>query len=103
MVTMRQNILEIYQRLILTVAHHMCMYVTFIYTVLQFAAFAFVIEFQLQLITYQVHVCLTGGNGYINDYPAGRLLRDAKLIEIGAGTSEIRRLIIGRTINSHYR
>lgn len=39
--------------------------------------------------------CL-GGNGYINDYPAGRLLRDAKLYEIGAGTSEIRRMLIGR-------
>ncbi|KAI9138117.1 acyl-CoA dehydrogenase/oxidase [Paraphysoderma sedebokerense] len=37
-----------------------------------------------------------GGNGYINDYPTGRLLRDAKLYEIGAGTSEIRRMIIGR-------
>jgi isovaleryl-CoA dehydrogenase len=39
-----------------------------------------------------------GGNGYINDYPSGRLLRDAKLYEIGAGTSEIRRLLIGRTL-----
>ncbi len=39
-----------------------------------------------------------GGNGYINDYPTGRLLRDAKLYEIGAGTSEIRRLLIGREI-----
>ena len=39
--------------------------------------------------------CL-GGNGYINDYPTGRLLRDAKLYEIGAGTSEIRRMLIGR-------
>jgi isovaleryl-CoA dehydrogenase len=39
---------------------------------------------------------LLGGNGYINDYPAGRLLRDAKLYEIGAGTSEIRRWLIGR-------
>jgi isovaleryl-CoA dehydrogenase len=37
-----------------------------------------------------------GGNGYINDYPTGRLLRDAKLMEIGAGTSEIRRMLIGR-------
>jgi isovaleryl-CoA dehydrogenase len=43
-----------------------------------------------------------GGNGYINDYPTGRLLRDAKLYEIGAGTSEIRRLLIGRAINSEY-
>jgi isovaleryl-CoA dehydrogenase len=41
---------------------------------------------------------ILGGNGYINDYPAGRLLRDAKLYEIGAGTSEIRRLLIGREI-----
>ncbi len=41
--------------------------------------------------------CL-GGNGYINDYPTGRLLRDAKLYEIGAGTSEIRRLLIGREL-----
>jgi isovaleryl-CoA dehydrogenase len=39
---------------------------------------------------------LLGGNGYINEYPAGRLLRDAKLYEIGAGTSEIRRMLIGR-------
>lgn len=43
-----------------------------------------------------------GGNGYINDYPTGRLLRDAKLYEIGAGTSEIRRLIIGRALNKEY-
>ena len=41
--------------------------------------------------------CL-GGNGYVNEYPAGRLLRDAKLYEIGAGTSEIRRMIIGRDL-----
>jgi len=39
-----------------------------------------------------------GGNGYTNDYPAGRLLRDAKLYEIGAGTNEIRRMLIGREI-----
>ncbi|MGB0906454.1 MAG: isovaleryl-CoA dehydrogenase [Maricaulaceae bacterium] len=39
-----------------------------------------------------------GGNGYINDYPTGRLLRDAKLMEIGAGTSEIRRWLIGREL-----
>ena len=39
-----------------------------------------------------------GGNGYINDYPVGRLLRDAKLYEIGAGTSEIRRMLIGREL-----
>ena len=41
--------------------------------------------------------CL-GGNGYVNDYPAGRLWRDAKLYEIGAGTSEIRRMLIGREL-----
>jgi isovaleryl-CoA dehydrogenase len=39
-----------------------------------------------------------GGNGYINDYPTGRFLRDAKLYEIGAGTSEIRRMLIGREL-----
>jgi isovaleryl-CoA dehydrogenase len=39
-----------------------------------------------------------GGNGYINDFPAGRILRDAKLYEIGAGTSEIRRMLIGREL-----
>eukprot|EP00002_Diphylleia_rotans_P039700 TRINITY_DN926_c0_g1_i1.p1 TRINITY_DN926_c0_g1~~TRINITY_DN926_c0_g1_i1.p1 ORF type:complete len:417 (+),score=115.41 TRINITY_DN926_c0_g1_i1:54-1304(+) len=47
---------------------------------------------KLALDTIQI----LGGNGYINDYPAGRLLRDAKLYEIGAGTSEIRRMLIGR-------
>lgn len=41
--------------------------------------------------------CL-GGNGYINDFPTGRLWRDAKLYEIGAGTSEIRRMLIGREL-----
>jgi len=41
--------------------------------------------------------CL-GGNGYINDYAAGRLLRDAKLYDIGAGTNEIRRMLIGREL-----
>ncbi|XP_026165390.1 isovaleryl-CoA dehydrogenase, mitochondrial isoform X1 [Mastacembelus armatus] len=46
--------------------------------------------------------CL-GGNGYINDYPMGRYLRDAKLYEIGAGTSEIRRLVIGRAFNSMFK
>ncbi|MEL6766595.1 MAG: acyl-CoA dehydrogenase family protein, partial [Pseudomonadota bacterium] len=39
-----------------------------------------------------------GGNGYINDYPTGRLLRDAKLYEIGAGTQEVRRMLIGREL-----
>jgi isovaleryl-CoA dehydrogenase len=46
--------------------------------------------------------CL-GGNGYINDYPTGRLLRDAKLYEIGAGTSEIRRMLIGRELYTETR
>ncbi len=50
-----------------------------------------------------VHVALDaiqalGGNGYINDYPAGRILRDAKLYAIGAGTNEIRRMLIGREL-----
>lgn len=49
---------------------------------------------QMALQTIQ---CL-GGNGYINDYPTGRFLRDAKLYEIGAGTSEIRRMLIGREL-----
>ena len=48
-------------------------------------------------ITLDAIQCL-GGNGYINDYPTGRLLRDAKLYEIGAGTSEIRRMLIGREL-----
>ena len=43
---------------------------------------------------------LLGGNGYINEYPTGRLLRDAKLYEIGAGTSEIRRYLIARELFS---
>jgi len=42
-----------------------------------------------------------GGNGYINDYPTGRFLRDAKLYEIGAGTSEIRRMLVGRELFQH--
>lgn len=45
---------------------------------------------------------LMGGNGYINEIPAGRFLRDAKLYEIGAGTSEIRRMLIGRIFNKQY-
>jgi len=45
---------------------------------------------------------ILGGNGYINDYPTGRFLRDAKLYEIGAGTSEIRRWLIGEKINSEF-
>lgn len=48
-------------------------------------------------VALQAIQCL-GGNGYINDYPTGRLLRDAKLYEIGAGTSEIRRMLIGREL-----
>lgn len=49
------------------------------------------------LIALDAIQCL-GGNGYINDYPTGRLLRDAKLYEIGAGTSEIRRMLVGREL-----
>jgi isovaleryl-CoA dehydrogenase len=48
-------------------------------------------------MTLETIQCL-GGNGYINDYPTGRLLRDAKLYDIGAGTNEIRRMLIGREI-----
>jgi len=59
----------------------------------------------LQASTSAVKVALEtiqslGGNGYINQYPAGRLLRDAKLYEIGAGTNEIRRMLIGRELVS---
>lgn len=52
---------------------------------------------QATQMALQAIQCL-GGNGYINDFPVGRLLRDAKLYEIGAGTSEIRRMIIGREL-----
>lgn len=45
---------------------------------------------------------ILGGNGYINEYAAGRIMRDAKLYEIGAGTSEIRRMLIGRALNKEY-
>ncbi len=45
---------------------------------------------------------LLGGNGYVNEISAGRLMRDAKLYEIGAGTSEIRRMVIGRAFNELY-
>ena len=45
---------------------------------------------------------LMGGMGYVNEVPAGRLLRDAKLYEIGAGTSEVRRIVIGRAFNKEY-
>lgn len=46
---------------------------------------------------------ILGGNGYINDYPTGRILRDAKLYEIGAGTTQIRRMVIGRALNAEYK
>lgn len=46
---------------------------------------------------------LLGGNGYVNDYPAERIMRDAKLYEIGAGTNEIRRMLIGREMLSHVK
>ena len=45
---------------------------------------------------------ILGGNGYTNDYPTGRFLRDAKLWEIGAGTTEVRKLILGRHFNDLY-
>jgi isovaleryl-CoA dehydrogenase len=48
-------------------------------------------------------VQIFGGNGYINEYPLGRLWRDAKLYEIGAGTSEIRRMLIGRELFNQRR
>ena len=54
------------------------------------------------LMALEAIQCL-GGNGYINDYPTGRLLRDAKLYEIGAGTNEIRRMLIGRELNNLYK
>lgn len=46
---------------------------------------------------------LMGGMGYMNEVPAGRFLRDAKLYEIGAGTSEVRRMLIGRVFNKMYK
>lgn len=57
----------------------------------------------LQFCPFSPHICFTGGNGYINDFPMGRFLRDAKLYEIGAGTSEVRRLVIGRAFNADFR
>ena len=48
-------------------------------------------------VTLEAIQCL-GGNGYINEYPTGRLWRDAKLYEIGAGTNEIRRMLVGREL-----
>jgi isovaleryl-CoA dehydrogenase len=53
-------------------------------------------------VLYIVFLCL-GGNGYCNEYPMGRFLRDAKLYDIGAGTNEIRRFIIGRAIGDIYK
>uniref|UniRef100_A0A3Q2P2L8 Isovaleryl-CoA dehydrogenase, mitochondrial n=1 Tax=Fundulus heteroclitus TaxID=8078 RepID=A0A3Q2P2L8_FUNHE len=55
------------------------------------------------LYVTKISVQHLSGNGYINDYPVGRFLRDAKLYEIGAGTSEVRRIIIGRAFNSMFR
>lgn len=52
-------------------------------------------------VALQSMQCL-GGNGYINEYACGRFVRDAKLYEIGAGSSEIRRLVIGRALNDEY-
>lgn len=60
------------------------------------ALILFVSEHATQMALQAIQ-CL-GGNGYTNDYPAGRLLRDAKLYEIGAGTSEIRRVLVGREL-----
>lgn len=51
---------------------------------------------------FSAQTLATGGNGYINDFPMGRFLRDAKLYEIGAGTSEVRRLVIGRAFNADF-
>ena len=59
--------------------------------------------FSSELIRFFYSIDISGGNGYINDYPTGRFLRDAKLYEIGAGTSEIRRMLIGRALNNEYR
>ena len=63
------------------------------------AAILFASEMATQLALQAIQAL--GGNGYINDYPAGRLLRDAKLYEIGAGTSEVRRMLIGRELFRH--
>jgi isovaleryl-CoA dehydrogenase len=60
------------------------------------AAILFAAEHATQVALQAIQAL--GGNGYINDYPAGRLLRDAKLYEIGAGTQEIRRMLIGREL-----
>jgi isovaleryl-CoA dehydrogenase len=60
------------------------------------AAILFAAENATQVALDAIQVL--GGNGYVNEYPTGRLLRDAKLYEIGAGTSEIRRFLIGREL-----
>ena len=60
------------------------------------AELAFVVARDTALALDAIQVL--GGNGYTNDFPVGRLLRDAKLYEIGAGTSEIRRMLIGREL-----
>lgn len=51
---------------------------------------------------FSAQTLAAGANGYINDFPMGRFLRDAKLYEIGAGTSEVRRLVIGRAFNADF-
>lgn len=72
--------------------------------VLYLVPFQFILLcFKMQHIYTKLFLYLAGGNGYINDYPTGRYLRDAKLYEIGAGTSEIRRLVIGRALNAEYK
>lgn len=60
------------------------------------AAILYAAEHSTQIALDAIQIL--GGNGYINEYPTGRLLRDAKLYEIGAGTSEIRRMLIGREL-----
>lgn len=57
---------------------------------------------QAFLLLLTVNIVTIGANGYINDYPTGRFLRDAKLYEIGAGTSEVRRIILGRAFNNMF-
>jgi len=59
-------------------------------------------KFIIKKITIIIIIIIIIQKGYINDYPTGRILRDAKLYEIGAGTSEVRRLIIGRALNDEY-
>ena len=63
--------------------------------------FSHILTFDLlvcQIISFLQAIQCLGGNGYVNEYVTGRLLRDAKLYEIGAGTSEIRRIVIGREL-----